>query len=305
MKKNRNNSSLLFDGNDNKTASLTYRNLYNHPSCKNEKQFIENLWKDFQIFADKQFRKEFKTELYSRFWEMYLGCSLLKNGFGLKKNIRYAGPDLSVTKDKNLIYIEAVTPLEGLTDDRVPKPPLSKVVLVPVANIIMRILNSIDNKKKQYDGWIKNNIVDEKNPYIVAINGSQIIYCRDEDDEPPLILRSISAFGPRYYTFDNNTMKFLESGFKYEDTITKSAGKEVRKDIISQEKYSTISGFLYSNVKPLNRPNNMTDDFIFVHNPLAINPIPLGFFKMGMEYYKSENKFKVNDYRINKKALFI
>lgn len=305
MKKNRNCSSLLFDGNDNNTDSLAYRNLCNHPPYSFEKQFIENLWKDFQIYADKQFRKEFKTQTYSRFWEMYLGCSLLKNGFVLKKNNRDKGPDLYVTKGKNLIYIEAVTPKKGSGKDKVDEPPLSKVVTVPRDNITLRILNSIEEKKEQYNNWVKNKIIDNSMPFILAINGSQIIYIRNEDDdELPLILQSISPFGSQYYTLDIKTMEIVNSGFKYKRTITKAEGSEVIKDIISQKEYSFISGFLYSNIKPLNRPNNMTDDFIFVHNPNAIHPIQIGFFKMGREYFLSENKIILNDYRVDKMDVF-
>lgn len=68
MKKQNHSRSQLF--NDSDTTSGAYYNLCNHPRCTNEKQFIENLWNDFQIYAGKQFKKEFKTEIYSRYWEM-------------------------------------------------------------------------------------------------------------------------------------------------------------------------------------------------------------------------------------------
>ena len=44
----------------------------------------------------------------------------------------------------------------------------------------------------------------------------------------------------------------------------------------------------------------MGDDFILIHNPIAVNKLPIGFLKLGREFYREENQLNNNDYRIDK-----
>jgi len=173
------------------------------------------------------------------------------------------------------------------------------VVKVPQDKIILRIQNSIDLKKQQYFDWINKNKVNENEPFILAINGSELPFARTER-KLPLILRAISQFGDQYFTFSKENFEVIDQGYHYEDSVTKSSGTVINKNIIEDEKYNFISAFLYSCVDPLNRPENMGDDYILIHNPLAMNKLPIGFLKLGREFYREENQLKNNDYRIDK-----
>tara|TARA_Y100000031_G_scaffold152570_1_gene195949 strand:- start:2406 stop:2546 length:141 start_codon:yes stop_codon:yes gene_type:complete len=44
----------------------------------------------------------------------------------------------------------------------------------------------------------------------------------------------------------------------------------------------------------------MGDDYILIHNPIAKNTLPIGFLKLGREFYREENQLNNNDYRISK-----
>lgn len=260
---------------------------------------MEKLWEDFAPFADKQFLDEIETNLKSRFWEMYLGCSFLYNDFNLELPSHKGGPDLKINYNNTNLWVEAVTPQKGVGNDKLKKPPNGKVVKVSQDKMILRIQNSIDEKKRKYSNWIDKNIVSENEPFILAINGSELPFARTER-EMPLILRAISQFGNQYLTFSKENFEIIDQGYHYEDSVTKTSGTIINKNIIENVDYNFISAFLYSCVDPLNRPENMGDDYILIHNPLAVNKLPIGFLKLGREFYREENKLKNNDYRIEK-----
>ena len=264
-----------------------------------EKKIIEKLWEDFAPFADKQFLDEIETNLKTRFWEMYLGCSFLYNNFKLELPNIKGGPDLIINYKNTNLWVEAVTPQKGDGEDKLEKPPNMVVVNVPQDKMILRIQNSIDEKKRNYLGWIDKNVVRENEPFILAINGSELIFGRTER-EMPLILRAISQFGNQYLTFSKEDFEIIGQGFHFEESVTKSSGTVINKNIIENKDYNFISAFLYSCVDPLNRPEKMGDDYILIHNPLAKNTLPIGFLKLGREFYREEHKLKNNDYRIAK-----
>ncbi len=154
-------------------------------------------------------------------------------------------------------------------------------------------------RKKDYSNWINKNIINKTEPFILAINGSELPFGRSKIN-PPLILRAISQFGNQYFTFNKESFEIIDRGYHFEDSITKSSGSVIYKDIISNKEYNFISAFIYSCVDPLNRPENMGDDYIFIHNPMAANRLPLGFLKLGREFYRKDDQIKINDYRIDK-----
>jgi len=230
---------------------------------------------------------------------MYLGCSFLYNDFKLIKTVSKGGPDLCIKFDKTKIWIEAVTPKMGNGPDKLERPPYMVVVKVPLDKMILRIQNSIDEKKRKYKSWMNKDFIKGNEPFILAINGSEIPFARTER-ELPLILRSISQFGDQFFTFNKENFEVIDQGYHYEVSVQKVSGKTIQKDLLSNEEFSFISAFLYSCIDPLNIPNNMGDDYIFIHNPLARNKLLIGFLKLGREFYRKENKLKMNDYRIEK-----
>jgi hypothetical protein len=260
---------------------------------------MEELWEDFAPFADKQFLDEIETNLKSRFWEMYLGCSFLYNDFNLELPDHKGGPDLKINYKNTNLWVEAVTPQKGVGEDKIEKPAEMEWTKVPTDKMVLRIQNSIKNKKEQYFNWLENEIINKDEPFILAVNASEIPNARQVTNMP-LILRAISQFGDQYFTFSKENFEIIDQGYHFEDSVSKSSGTVINKNVIENEEYNFISGFLYSCADPLNRPENMGDDYILIHNPIAINKLPIGFLKLGREFYREENQLKNNDYRIDK-----
>jgi hypothetical protein len=79
--------ALLFD-NDDPDASQGFKNLKAAPAGSEGakiREGLEKLWKRFELYADKEFIKEFGRHPDERFWEMYLGVRLLEGRKALRK----------------------------------------------------------------------------------------------------------------------------------------------------------------------------------------------------------------------------
>jgi hypothetical protein len=78
---------------------------------------IEAMWATYEPYADPDFPQGFARDVDGRFWEMYLGCTLLEAGRTLLPVVerqRQGGqPDLCVLEEGRRIWIEAIAPDEG------------------------------------------------------------------------------------------------------------------------------------------------------------------------------------------------
>jgi len=69
---------------------------------KDDKKNIEHMWSLYEPYADKDFLQEVRKDFHPRFWEMYLGFSLINQGVSLEQyDKRQGGPDLLILSVKN------------------------------------------------------------------------------------------------------------------------------------------------------------------------------------------------------------
>jgi len=280
----------LFDNTVN-SDDLTYNYIRGHSGekAKDAKNFIQSLWMTYHPYADRNFRKQIYRDFAARFWEMYLACTLIKNGYEItEKTNNNAGPDIRIEHKGNIIWIEAITPTSGNqnSNDRVPElvitnPPTAQKV--PAEQIILRYRAAIKEKyDEKYSKYLECRIISEGDYYIIAINGcripSSII-----DYNPPRILRSVLPFGYPQVTIDTNSLQTISEDYQYRAHIEKAGGSPVQTDIFLDPYYQHISAILYSNVDIFNLTDSMGDDFITVHNPLAY-PLPDDFLNFGQQW---------------------
>ncbi len=71
---------------------------------------LQPYWNRFSAYADRNFRQELGVDFDSRFWEMYLACTLLDQGLTLACPSRNGGPDIRIETLKGSIFVEAVRP---------------------------------------------------------------------------------------------------------------------------------------------------------------------------------------------------
>jgi hypothetical protein len=270
-------------------------------ACRNDdlKEFIENCWKWYEPFADKNFSKEIRTQskFHERFWEMYLACTLKEFGKELRKKSKKEGPDICIEQgtSTSIVWVEAYAAKSGEGANKVP--PLAaddtvKLFHVPEEKILLRYTSGWDEKYKKYCGFIKKGVVASTAPYVIAINGAKVPYAWDVDDDIPYIIQAVSSFGPQ--TIETNWENPSEStvGFAHRSKIITAASSPVLTNIFEREEYKGISGIIFSREDIYSFNKQLGKDLILVHNRLAQNKLPEGWLRVGREYRFNGNSLE-------------
>lgn len=260
-----------------------YNVIRDEPRFSQDKEFIEEMWSQYQPYADRHFLLESRKNFKQRIWEMYLACSLIAKGFSITSDDK--GPDIRISKEGVVIWIEAVAPKAGTGNDAVTELQPQTIRDVPDDQIKLRYRSAIEEKyNKKYKKYLLEKIVKPNDCYIIAINGSAIPSARREI-EIPRIIRSVLPFGNETLRINVEEYEVVDRYYQYQDQVRKVSGFSVSTDIFLNNQYDGISAVLYSCVDVLNRPQEFGDDFVLLHNPLAKNKLERGLIKLGREYW--------------------
>ena len=251
--------------------------------CKERRDKFDKLWKKYKPYADSKFLTQIKTYsphksyFHQGTWEMYVGNILLEKGFTIKS--KDDGPDFVV---KENLYIECVAPTMGDPSklDSIPemfiaqKPEDICVQNVPVDKIILRITQVIKEKALcQYEKWKTKSWFNSKSPFVIAINTGDLSHV--EDPNMPNVLKALFGF-----QFMQINIKTKKTNFSYRSEIIKTNTMPVPVNYFVNQKFSFVSGVLFSNKNILNHPENIGSDCIFVNNPFADNPVEKSFVEL-------------------------
>lgn len=265
-------------------TDLSYLNLRDRHSYEDIREFIKSLWALYEPYADQHFRSEIGHHFHQRFWEMYLGCVLLNNGHSIARS--EIGPDFNIQIDASNIWIEAVAPGAGTGDDMVNDLVAdSKAHLVPDANIILRIRSAIEDKHEQLHRFKDDGLIGMDDPYVIAVNGRGIPMAFLDSEDIPYIIKCVLPFGQQKHEYDVASKMLTRVYYEYRSKINKRSGCEVSTDIFLDEEYNEISAILYSAADVANHPSIIGSEFILIHNPKALNPLNMGTFQFGREFW--------------------
>jgi hypothetical protein len=225
---------------------------------------------------------------------MYLGCLALRAKLSVmpKKKNKGKGPDLQVilTTGQNL-FIEATAPGPGTSHDKVSEPTPLRLGIneiapdIPVEKILLRITTGIDKKIKAYDRYLRDQVLQPNDPYIVAVNLGAVPSARSEFFDPPLIIRSLFGVGNLMVLFDRNNPGLRETHDSICHQIIKYNDEPIRTNFFLDSSYCGLSAIIFSDARPLPPPKPDASEFKLVHNPYAKNPVDRGLFKIGREYW--------------------
>ncbi len=254
---------------------------------RREKEWMEKLWEQYEQYADTHFLEDFKRQFAQRSWELYLGVTLLNRGFKLGRH-NSAGPDFDVQneKGKRLTWIEAIVADKGKGRDKVPEMAHGIVTDLPEEEMLLRISNALDKKFKKYQTELESKIVKDNEPYVIALNRSPLDYV---DPGLPLILKALFGIG-------HQALRIMVGGMRQENPesfwtgrpkIGKRSGSNVPMLFFEDGEHAGISAVIYCADNILNSPRlpeDMGENFVIVHNPLAKNSLQDGFFPFGDEH---------------------
>lgn len=263
---------------------------------KDDKKNIEHMWSLYEPYADKDFLQEVRKDFHPRFWEMYLGFSLIKQGVSLAPyDKRKGGPDLLILRKKLKVWLEAVAPTAGSSANAVPEIEFGVVRDVPDEQIKLRYCSVIDKKYKKYSVYTEKKIILEDDCYVIAVNGGAIPSASKEIDIPRIV-RCVLPFGNEVIEINIDSLEVLDVHHQYQGASYNKSGSLVSTNIFLNSKYDVISAILFSNVDALNYPNYPGNDFVLIHNPLAKNPLPRGLIQLGREYWVENSTLKLSNW---------
>lgn len=275
-------------------SDKNYLALRDNPKFTDLREYCEFLWSRFCLYADKSFRFEFANHLHSRFWEMYLANELLDNGLGLIPRNTIMGPDIQLKIGRTSVWIEAIAPEEGEGDDSVPNIfNHFRYDPIPEDQIILRFTNAITEKYKRYEEYVESGIVNLEDIFVIALNSGVIGMLSYYSDPLPAIVKSVYPIDKFTIEFDSETSGIRRSYFQYRLEIIKESGSSVPTSFFLDKDYTGISGILYSETTLWNLPSKSENDFLFVHNSNAHNPIDKGWIEFKKGYSFEENRLNI------------
>lgn len=272
--------------NEIKALDVRYENVRDStcPKLVRTKNSLEDLWKEYEPYADQDFKQKISEDFESRFWEMYLTVSLLRAGCSIQPRKRLDGPDIEINYSGKSIWIEAVAPTSGdpYLPDSVPDFRPSTIptsFAVPDDAITLRIRSAIEEKYHKWTKWREDEVVADNEPYIIAVNTCKIPISSLEKDIPRIV-RSVFPIGNEQFTFNIPSFQTINHGYEFKPGIIKSSGKSVSTSIFLDQQYKYLSAILSSTVNPVTavemiQKENMLGDYTIVHNPLALAKIEI------------------------------
>jgi type I restriction enzyme S subunit len=264
------------------------------------REFTEQLWEKYHPYADANFLDEIRLHFHSRFWEMYLTCALLQDGSerGYRVSCPKPGPDNLIEHEGKRIWIEAVTVTDGELGNPNSIDPGEPHSSVMDQRIILRYRTAIDEKRRRYQDYRAKDIVGIADPYIVAVNGFGLSGMFKWDAEMPRILKAVFPMGTLEFVFERNTRKAVRLQHQYRPNIYKASGAAVSTELFISDEYCTVSGVIRSFANANMATHPLGVDFVMVHNPRAMNPMPQKLIKAEREYYAmpTENGYTLDCY---------
>lgn len=286
-------SSGLFD--DDEQVDELYRVVRSgNPSPFSDcvpREIIEKMYGFCSDILDKKFKSQIKKDFPASFAELYVattfrcryGCRVEHGGD--------KGPDFYLP-DKNL-HCEVTTITNGEKGlNAIPDPVDGEVYQTPERQIMLRLTSAIRAKFDKIRQYINEGLIGNHEPVIVVVSANGIferIPFYAEGDFPPVV-KALFPVGKPVLWIGVNSGVVGRIDYPYRGSVskeTKDGEKEIETDYFVKDEWSFISAVIYSfaDVRDCEDFSVLGNDFIVVHNPLAVNPIDLAFFEGAVHFH--------------------
>jgi hypothetical protein len=227
---------------------------------------------------------------------MYLASVLLDLGLPLVPRTKRAGgalgPDVLVTP---ATWLEAIAVTAGTGPDAVAEGPLRQVHPVPDGEMKLRLLSAFVEKSEKFGQYRQNGIVGSSDPCVIAINAA-LLPAVHLERSVPRIIRALLGVGDEVFVINTSTREVVERTHARQPTVAKRSGSQVSQEMFLDGSHAHVSACLYSAVEICNRPNPHGCEFVVLHNPAALNPLPRGTIQCGREYWVEDDQLQSKDY---------
>ena len=158
----RNSLSFFLSGQSPDRLYLTIRDGARSRSVE-AREFLDQLWRTCAPFLDSDFREQAAVSFSPRFWEIYLVWTLLQNKISLRqpRHRRHSGkPDFCIASP--VAWIEAILATPGEGDNAVPDYLSEEGGWFPEREIILRLRNALESKRKKHEKYLNSGAVSGK-----------------------------------------------------------------------------------------------------------------------------------------------
>lgn len=261
-----------------------YRNVRDNPDFAEDRAFVESLWTRYPSYLrDRTCRSNARNDFLARFWEMYLAVTLRERGFKLER-FGNEGPEFYFMHNNRKVWIEAVAPGPGNTEDQVPDyfsrevtkiggVELEIMVPTPVEKIILRftgVLFGKDGKKDKYFKAVEKGIIAQNDLYILAINSRGIPYAAHRHPtDIPYFVQAFLRFGNMVWLWNTKTGEIDKTFYQKRENVIKAKGAPVSTSAGLDTAFAFVSAVLHSAVNCVNHPAILGEDFSILHWPAA------------------------------------
>ena len=240
-----------------------YARIRDYESYASVKSQIETFWKQCESYAPKSFLKNIQLEenFHQRWWEMYLGIGLINLNFDIKTSPKDEGPDFQIILPNQTIWIEAVAPKPGVTEEALPEI-FEGVHDLPEKQFLLRLIKILKAKKDGFHKYVHDKLVTEKDCCIIALSSCALNQFGSLMDFPtPAPLKVLIGAG-------NLVLSKSGSFINLREKIVESTGRnEEEVKLFEFPEFKIISGILYSTTDPLNSPDRPEKTFQLFLNP--------------------------------------
>ncbi|MGR3292568.1 MAG: hypothetical protein ACUZ9M_00970 [Candidatus Scalindua sp.] len=260
--------------------------------------------------SDAEFIKELCSGSDQKYWSCVseaLLAARLRN-VGLNPTPSHGGgPDFLLIEKERKIWIEVICPepkgipLNWLNSELGVKDfPHEQILLRWTSAIKEKAEKLIGNLEGTNIGYIKKGIVASEDAYVIAVNGRQMRNGTFPTlfgiSQFPFAVEAVFAVGPYQISFNHNTLEQTGSGHQHRPLISKQKGAPVPAYTFLDERSQSISAIWAVDVDGTSANGN-SEPMNVVHNPNAINPIPIGLLPAHDEYVATSigtEEFKLN-----------
>jgi hypothetical protein len=234
---------------------------------------LQEMWGRYEPYADPDFRQGFARDVDGRFWEMYLGCTLLEAGRTLLPVVerqREGGqPDLCVLEDGRR---SGSRPLPQMKAHRVltrscvrsPSTRAAASSAAPIRQAQLRTSGAFWTKAQRIARYLEQGVIGPEDTRIIAISASRFgVYVADQP--LPLIMTTLFPIGDAYITIDRETGNVVDEGFHPAPFIDRERNPIPRTAFLD-ERFADISGVIWSRVG-LGNLSRRSRPLTYVHNP--------------------------------------
>lgn len=251
------------------------------------------MWLRYEPYCpDAHFLSDARCNFFERWWEMYVACTLLDAGFKLERPPP-KGPDILTRVNGTRLWIEAVAPGAGKGADAVPdrdrrgsRRASGWIGHAPSQeSLILRCASVLVTKRAKLAEYVAERIVAPEDAVVIAVTLGGVRDAIVSSPELPIMVKAVFGRGKFFVAVSVDGSGIVETGFKYQPEIRKKSGAAVSTTFFLEEESQKISGILFTNEDFWNAPKALGKDLVFVHNPSATVPLPVGVFPFANEYF--------------------